>query len=178
MNQAVLGGSGPWGVPANGRRIVVGIGELAVSNQTDQVIVTYALGSCIAVCLFDPTVRVAAMLHFLLPEASINQRRALEQPAAFGDTGIPLLLEAAARYGLRKKRAIVRLVGGAEVANVVGTSLATGHRNVLAARTVLWRHGLFIDSQDVGGASARTVHLAVKDGRLLIFNGREQIKEM
>lgn len=178
MSQAVLGAKGSWGARANGRRIIVGIGELAVSDQADEVIVTYALGSCIAVCLFDPGVKVAAMLHFLLPESSINQRRAFEQPAAFGDTGIPLLLQTAARYGLKKSRTTVRLVGGAEVANLAGNSMATGHRNVLAARTVLWRHGLFIDSQDVGGVSARTVHLAVKDGRMLIFNGREQIKEM
>ena len=49
---------------------------------------------------------------------------------------------------------------------------------MLAARTVLWRHGLFIESQEVGGESARTVHLAVGNGRVQIFNGREQIKEM
>ncbi len=178
MSQAVAGGWGSAGASANGRRVVVGIGELAASDRVDEVIVTYALGSCIAVCLFDPAARVAAMLHFLLPEASINRRRALEQPATFGDTGIPLLLEAAARLGLRKKRTIVRLVGGAEVSNLSAGALATGHRNVLAARTVLWRHGLFIDSQDVGGAAARTVHLSVRDGRMLIFNGHEQIKEL
>ncbi len=164
------------GAFSTGRRVVVGVGELAVSDRIDEVIVTYALGSCIAVCLFDPGVRVAAMLHFLLPEASINARRALEQPAAFGDTGIPLLLETASRYGLRKDRSSVRLIGGAEVANVAGC--ATGRRNILAARTILWRHGLFIESQEVGGASARTVHLSVSDGCLRIFNGREQIKEM
>jgi chemotaxis protein CheD len=178
MSQAVLGGWGSTGAPANGRRVVVGIGELAASDRPEEVIVTYALGSCIAVCLFDPAAKVAAMLHFLLPEAAINQRRALQQPAAFGDTGIPLLLETAARLGLRKKRTIVRLVGGAEVANRSVCALATGHRNVLSARTVLWRHGLFVDSQDVGGVSARTVHLAVRDGRMLIFNGHEQIKEL
>jgi chemotaxis protein CheD len=164
------------GEPPAVRRVVVGIGELAVSDRTDDVIVTYALGSCVAVCLFDPWVRVAALLHFLLPEASINPRRALEQPATFGDTGIPLLLEAAWRQGLRKERASVRLVGGAEVTNLSGAS--TGRRNVLAARTVLWRHGLFVDSQDVGGVAARTVHLAVGDGRVRIFNGRDQIKEL
>jgi chemotaxis protein CheD len=163
-------------LPWTARRVVVGVGELAVSDRRDEVIVTYALGSCVAVCLFDRVATVAAMLHFLLPAASINPRRALEQPAAFGDTGIPLLLARAEQQGLRRDRASVRLIGGAEIADVPGC--ATGRRNVLAARTVLWRERLFIEAQEVGGASARTVHLSVGDGRLRIFNGREQIKEM
>ncbi len=96
------------------RRRVVGIGELAVSNDFDGLLVTYALGSCVAVCLSDPGVPAAAMLHFLLPESAINGQRAAEQPAAFADTGIPLLLEAAAAHGLCAPRARIRLVGGAE----------------------------------------------------------------
>src|SRR6185369_627123 len=54
------------------RRLVIGIGEFAVSNRPGDVIVTHALGSCIAVCIFDPRAGVAGMLHFMLPEASIN----------------------------------------------------------------------------------------------------------
>ena len=95
------------------RRLVVGIGELAVSDYPDEVIVTHALGSCIAVCIFDPVAAVAAMLHFLLPDSRINEERARLQPAAFADTGIPLLFHTAYQYGLDKKRAIVKLAGGA-----------------------------------------------------------------
>src|SRR5262249_50440719 len=109
-----------WNAPDATRRVVVGIGEMAIASGADDVLVTYGLGSCVAVCLFDPSARVAAMLHFLLPEARINAKRATEQPAAFADTGIPLLLEAAAQHGLKKNRVRVRLVGGAEVANTPG----------------------------------------------------------
>jgi chemotaxis protein CheD len=84
------------------RRLVIGIGEFAVSNRPGDVIVTHALGSCIAVCVFDPRAGVAGMLHFLLPESSINPDRAQQQPAVFADTGIPLLFEAAAHYGLSR----------------------------------------------------------------------------
>jgi len=178
MSAPVAGRAPSWNAPDASRRIVVGIGELAVADGSEEVLVTYGLGSCVAVCLFDPVARVAAMLHFLLPEARINPRRATEQPAAFGDTGIPLLLETAARHGLKKNRTRVRLVGGAEVANNPGGPLATGRRNILAARSVLWRYGLFVDAEEVGGAAARTVHLVARDGRVLVFNGREQIKEI
>jgi len=178
MSVPAAGRTPSWNAPDATRRVVVGIGEMAIASGADDVLVTYGLGSCVAVCLFDPSARVAAMLHFLLPEARINAKRATEQPAAFADTGIPLLLEAAAQHGLKKNRVRVRLVGGAEVANTPGGPLATGRRNILAARSVLWRYGLFIDTQDVGGVSARTVHLTARDGRLLVFSGREQIKEI
>src|SRR5215471_5830902 len=97
------------------RKVVIGIGEFAVSNRPGDVIVTHALGSCIAVCLYDPVSTVAGMLHFLLPEARINPERAKQQPAVFADTGIPLLFQAAFERGLKKQRARVYLVGGAEM---------------------------------------------------------------
>ena len=158
--------------PSPQRRLVVGIGELAVSDHADEVIVTHALGSCIAVCIFDPVASVAAMLHFLLPDSRINEVRARAQPAAFADTGIPLLFQTAYQYGLDKKRAIVKLAGGAETADSTGSAFMTGRRNALAARNLLWRNGVLIRAQDVGGASARTVHLSVQGGRVQIFNGR------
>jgi chemotaxis protein CheD len=159
------------------RRVLVGIGEIAVSDDPDEVIVTHALGSCIAVCLFDPVARVAAMLHFLLPEAQINADRARAQPAAFADTGIPLLFQSAYKYGLDKKRAIVKLAGGAEVGDGAST-LQIGRRNTLAAKNLLWKNGILVKGQDVGGNVARTVYLSVEDGRLQVFSGREQTKEL
>jgi chemotaxis protein CheD len=159
-------------------RVVVGIGELAVSDRTDDVIVTHALGSCIAVCIYDPVVHVAGMLHFLLPESKINPERARSQPGTFADTGIPLLLEEAARLGLEKKRAIVKLAGGAEIGEKSGANLQIGRRNLLAAKNLLWRFGVLLKGQDVGGNAIRTVYLSVEDGRTRISDGREQMKEL
>jgi chemotaxis protein CheD len=150
----------------------IGIGELAVSADANGVIATHAVGSCIVVCVFDPAVAVAGMLHFLLPEAAINPDRAQTHPAAFADTGIPLLFQTAYRRGLVKQRAIVKLVGGAEMPQNTGRWFNTGNRNLLAARNLLWRNGVFVAAEDVGGTDARTVHLSVADGRLQIFSGR------
>ena len=82
-----------------GQKHVVGIGELAVSSGAADQIVTHALGSCIAVCLWDPVSNVAGLLHYLLPESKINPQRAVTQPATYADTGIPLLLEKAFAMG-------------------------------------------------------------------------------
>lgn len=159
-------------------RLVVGIGEMAVSDRPDDVIVTHALGSCIAVCIVDPAARVAGMLHFLLPESRINPERARLQPGAFADTGIPLLFDEAARLGLDKRRAIVKLAGGAEVGESSGANLQIGRRNLLAAKNLLWRYGVLLKAQDVGGNAIRTVYLSVEDGRAQIVDGREQMKEL
>ena len=153
-------------------RLVIGVGGFVVSNDPCAVIATHAIGSCIAVCIFDPVVSVAGMLHFLLPESRINPLRAEWQPAAFADTGIPLLFKTANEYGLDTGRAIVKLVGGVDLAQPSLAAFPTGRHNALAARNVLWRNGVFVAAEDVGGADARTVHLSVADGRLEIFSGQ------
>jgi chemotaxis protein CheD len=157
--------------PAAGRQ-VIGIGELAVSDTRGFTIATHAVGSCIAVCIFDPVAAVAGMLHFLLPESAINPERAQCHPAVFADTGIPLLFQTAYARGLAKQRAIVKLIGGAEMPQTSGAAFSTGRRNLLAARNLLWRNGVLVAAEDVGGTDARTVHLSVSDGRLRVFKGR------
>ena len=121
---------------AGGLRHIVGIGEFAVSTGREDVLVTHALGSCIAVCIWDPTTLVAGLLHLLLPDSRINPQRAKEQPAAFADTGIPLLFQSAYAKGLQKNRCLVRLVGGAEVAGS-GATFDIGKRNILATKNIL-----------------------------------------
>ena len=159
----------PVAVPA---RRLVGIGELAVSTARGQTITTHAVGSCIAVCIYDPAAAVAGMLHFLLPESTINPERAERHPAVFADSGIPLLFQTAYDHGLAKQRAIVKLVGGAEMPQTTGALFNTGRRNLLAARNLLWRNGVFVAAEEVGGTDARTVHLSVADGRLQVCRGR------
>ena len=91
----------PVGQPQ--QRVVIGIGEAAVAGP-DATIVTHALGSCVAVCLWDPEARVGAMLHFLLPESRVNPDRAKSQPGTFADTGIPRLIQEAMQRGDRFRR--------------------------------------------------------------------------
>jgi chemotaxis protein CheD len=150
----------------------IGIGELIVVRSAEGTLATHAVGSCITVCLFDPVTTVAGMLHFLLPEAKINPARAQAHPAVFADSGIPLLFQTAYRHGLVKARAIVKLIGGAEMPPNNTGGFNTGQRNLLAARSLLWRNGVFVAAEDVGGTDARTVHMSAVDGRLQVFSGR------
>lgn len=157
-------------------RHVVGIGEAAIEAGPDGVIVTHALGSCIAVCLYDPVTRIGGLLHFLLPESRINQARAQVQPHAFADTGIPLLFQSAYARGLNKKSCVVKLLGGADVTgDGTKASMGVGKRNALAARNILWRNSVLVKAEALGGSTARTVTLHLEDGRIEISNGRDLI---
>jgi chemotaxis protein CheD len=157
------------------RLVRVGIGEFAVSASTEDVLTTIALGSCVAVCIWDPAAKVGGLLHFMLPDSTLNSARAQAQPAMFADTGIPMLFHAAYNLDAQKKRCKVRLVGGAEIAGTRGEEgiFNVGRRNVLAARAVLWRNGILVNGELVGGTSARNIAMSVADGRVSVkSNGR------
>ena len=159
-------------------RIVVGIGELAVSNDPNMVVITHALGSCVAVCLWDEAVGVAGLIHVLLPDSRINPDRAQSQPAAFADTGIPMLFREAYRYGAEKKRCRVRIFGGADVAQLGQGDGSVGKRNIQAARAMLWRNGVLLSGESVGGHSPRTVAIAVSTGRTQVSTAGEVVEEL
>lgn len=165
-----------------GKLLRVGIGEFAVSNSLDEVLTTIALGSCVAVCLWEPDAHVGGMLHFMLPDSALASERARLQPAAFADTGIPLLFRAAYKLGAQKKHCVVRLVGGAELAGprpeAVEGIFNVGRRNILAARGVLWRNGIMIGGEEVGGTEARTIAMAVADGRVAVKTGGSLVAEL
>ncbi|MEO7142459.1 MAG: chemotaxis protein CheD [Bryobacteraceae bacterium] len=150
--------------------VVVGISDCAVSSDPEAQLVTYALGSCIAVTLFDPIARVAGLLHFMLPESTLDRDKAAKNPAMFADTGIPLLFRRAYDCGAGKRRLVVRVAGGAQMADERGV-FNIGKRNYLAMRKILWKAGVLIDGEAVGGMVSRTLRLDVATGRLWLREG-------
>ena len=163
--------------PPRSERVVIGIGEFTVTTSPGAEIVTHALGSCVAVCLWDTVSHVAGMLHFLLPEAKLNPDRAAKQPATFADSGIPLLFQAAYRAGAVKSRLRVQLLGGAAVTAGPG-GLDVGRRNGLIAKKLLWQNGVLVKGEALGGTDSRTVSLFAADGRVIVTRGREVVQEL
>jgi chemotaxis protein CheD len=143
---------------------VIAVADAHVSRDPELVLVTYALGSCVAVAIHDPVARVGGLLHFMLPESSLDLAKAGRQPYMFADTGIPLLFRSAYALGAEKKRLIVRLAGAAQVLND-GSVFNIGKRNHLAARKILWKAGVLVHGEAIGGATSRTVRLEVASGR-------------
>jgi len=149
---------------------VVGISDCKISGDPDDLLITYALGSCIAVILYDPVVKVGGMLHYMLPDSSIDRNKAQQNPFMFADTGIPRLLETVRARGAQPGRMVVRLAGGAQVMDSQGT-FQIGKRNYLAARKILWKAGILIASEAVGGEVSRTTRLEMSTGRMWVREG-------
>lgn len=147
------------------REITVGIADCRVSNDPGSVLVTHALGSCVAVAIHDQLAGVAGLLHIMLPESALDPAKAANRPYQFADTGIPLLFHAAYALGAEKRRLTVRLVGGAQILDPRGV-FNVGKRNHLACRKILWAAGVMVHGEAVGGNVSRTAHLEPAGGRL------------
>ena len=148
-------------------RVVIDISDAKVSNDPSDVLVTYSLGSCIGVCLYDPVTHIGGMLHYQLPSSKMNAERAQRNPFMFADSGMKLLLSKLVSMGATQKRMDVRLAGGAAMATGP-EGFDIGKRNYLAIRKVLWSSGMFINAEDVGGSTARNLYLDMADGTVTV----------
>jgi len=148
-------------------RVIVGVADMAVSHHPDDVIITYSLGSCIAVVVYDPKVCVGGMLHYMLPEASTDPVKAQTKPAMFADTGIPMLFKETYKYGATKKNLIVKVVGGAQILDEDGV-FNIGKRNYMMLRKIFWKNNVLIAAEHVGGSVNRTVRLEMATGRVIL----------
>lgn len=157
--------------------ITVGVGECAVSARGEDTLVTYGLGSCIGVTIWDPELKVGGMLHFLLPDSKGDSGKAKEHPGMYADTGIPLLFRKAYQLGAEKRRLLVRVAGGAHVLDGEGP-LDIGKRNYLAMKKIFGKAGVMIHGREVGGVVWRTMRLDVGSGRVMLQEGGAEAREM
>ncbi|HUI57591.1 MAG TPA: chemotaxis protein CheD [Bryobacteraceae bacterium] len=157
--------------------LVVGVGDCRVSDDPESVLVTYALGSCIAVLIHDPVARVGGLLHFMLPESGLDRAKARENPFMFADSGIPLLFRGAYELGAEKQRLVVTAAGGAQIMDPQGV-FNIGKRNYLTMRKVLWKAGVLVHAEHVGGLASRTVRLEVANGKVQLRSAGERAAEL
>jgi chemotaxis protein CheD len=156
------------------QRVIVGVGEMGVSNNPSITLSTYALGSCVAVVVYDAVAKAGGLLHMMLPESSISPAKAFTQPAMFADTGLPLLFRAVA--GLKTETARLRLfVAGGACILCTNDTFRIGERNLRATADFLARHGFTVPQSSIGGTINRTVHLNIGTGEIMLKtpNGAE-----
>ncbi|HNY32323.1 MAG TPA: chemotaxis protein CheD [Fibrobacteria bacterium] len=157
-------------------RRTIGISERYLSRKADDLLVTHALGSCVGVAIHDPVAMVGGILHYMLPNGSLDATKAQENPFMFGDTGIPAFFKEAYAMGASKERLRVVIAGGARVIESV-QSLDIGARNVVIARKLFWKNGVLIAAEDVEGNRPRTLFLEVATGRTW-FTSRGEVHEL
>ncbi len=137
------------------QKLTVGIADMKML-QWDGELITYALGSCIGICLYDPAVKLAALIHIMLP---INMEAGRKNTMKYADTGIKETIRQLEARGARKNRLVAKIAGGAKMFEVSGsTGLGNiGQRNIESVHMNLRREGIHIVSENVGGTVARTL---------------------
>ena len=154
-------------------QIIVGVADCRVGDAPDQVLATYALGSCIGLSVYDPKAAVGGLLHYMLPDSAIDPARSRENPYMFADTGIPKLLEQVCGRGASRRRLVAHAAGGASIMDPKAV-FDIGKRNYMALRKILWKAGILLAGEAVGGGKSRTIRLEIGSGRLWLQEGAGQ----
>ena len=157
--------------------LIVGISDIKVSNQFDDVIITYALGSCIGISVYDPVAKVGGLLHYMLPDSALDENKARENPAMFADTGIPRLFKACYSLGADKKRMVVKAAGGASILDDTNF-FRIGQKNIMAMRKIFWKNNVMIATEDTGLNYNRTVRLEIAIGKTFVRTSGGEMKEL
>ncbi len=166
----------PTGAGVGGVKQIVGIADMRISRDQDDVLVTYALGSCLGVAIYDPTSHVGGLLHVMLPLSTIDPAKAKENPCMFVDTGVPILFHKCYDAGANRERLLIKVAGGANVSGNVEDRFEIGKRNFLVLRKLLWRNGLLLQGHDVGGHNSRTLAMDISTGQVRVkANGVESV---
>lgn len=139
---------------------IIGIADMKLA-KVDGMLVTYALGSCIGICLYDPAIKLGALVHIMLP---LNMETGRKNPMKYADTGIKETLRQMEAMGARRNRITAKIAGGAKMFESNGSVGNIGQRNIESVHLNLKKEGIHLLKEDVGGAVARTLLFDVGSG--------------
>ena len=153
--------------------VIVGISDMKVSTDPSEVLATFALGSCVGLSLFDPATGAGGLIHCMLPLSKIDAAKAERNPLMFVDTGVGVLLQALFDMGAQRKNLVAKVAGASRIMDANNT-FNIGERNHTVLRKVLWKNGILVSGEDVGGSAPRTMYLHMDTGRTVLKMGGEE----
>ena len=153
--------------------IIISVADLKTGKAGD-VLVTYGLGSCVAIVLYDPAKKLGGFAHVMLPSRSLARRD--DVPGKTPQSAVPALLEQLVALGANPRRITGRLVGGASLFASLSPpgSIQMGERNVVASREVLNQHGIPLVGELVGGERGRSVWFHIENGAVVVRSAANQ----
>lgn len=141
------------------KKIYLHPGQLYATAES--AVVTTILGSCVAVCLYDPVTQIGGVNHFLLPVAGTDGQKS----SRFGNVAVPDLIGKVVKLGAERKRLQAKLFGGANVIKAFRDQKNhLGTQNVSIARALLAAEAIPVIGEDVGGQSGRKLVFLTDDG--------------
>ena len=143
--------------------IKVGMADYKV-GRAPTTLISYGLGSCIGISLYDPQTKIGGLLHIMLPDSS--KSRSSENRAKFADTGIADMLQELQKMGAVKSRLVAKLAGGAQMFAFANASdiMRVGVRNIEASKAILKSLSIPIVGEDTGKNYGRTVQIDLSTG--------------
>lgn len=148
-------------------KIIIGVSDMKTSNSPAETLITYSLGSCIGIVLYDDVAKVGGILHYMLPDSNLDRSKAESNPFMFADTGIPRLFKATYKLGASKKNLRVVVVGGSQILDQNGF-FNIGKRNHMAMRKIFFKNNVLVNFEEVGGNVNRTIRLEMKTGEIVL----------
>ena len=154
------------------KQIIVGIAEGKIARCGEH-LVSYALGSCVGVCLYDSNKKLGGMAHIVLPHNSWGSDQ--KNPYKFADEGIKALLSEMVRCGAKRENLRAKIAGGAKMFQSAGKEWEIGELNVAAVKAALLKEGIQLDGEDTGKDYGRTIRFSADDGKLTISTVKKKI---
>ena len=153
-------------------RHTIVVGDMK-TGEKDDILVTYALGSCLGLMVYDPQEKIGGLLHAMLPLSKINRDKAQANPYMFVDTGVPTLFKTLYERGAKKSRLIVKAAG---CGNPMGRNemFKIGERNYTVLKKLLWKNNVLLEAEDIGGTKSRTVKFNISSGETIISSGGQK----
>ena len=142
--------------------IVLGIGEMAISDNFNEQIKTSALGASVALFVHDPMTKTVGLGYIILPSGRISRARSKDLSGHFADSAVSELFQRMKSAGSKTpfKHFEIKVIGGANISNL-NEVFKIGQRNLLEVKKQLWKMGLYSTSEDVGGGTSRSVSVDV-----------------
>jgi chemotaxis protein CheD len=148
----------------------IDVGDLHASNNADEILLTYALGSCLGVAIHDPRAHAGGLAHIQLP-ACRDTSKVAEGVWSYADRALPELFQRVYALGATRGNVRIVLVGGASISDPTNF-FQIGRKNYLTVKNLLWQNGYLVAAEAIGGADWRTMRLNIGTGRVEVQTSR------
>lgn len=146
------------------KEITLHVGGVHASSEPT--LIKTLLGSCVAVCLWDPRAQVGGMNHFLLPDGDPDGPR--DEATRFGVHAMDCLVGEMLKLGAHPRRVVAKVFGGASVLALGGSTASVPQSNIAFVRSYLTREDIQVAATSVGGTLPRQIRFFTDSGRALV----------
>lgn len=156
------------------QEVNVGISDMKIVSAPEGLI-SYALGSCVGICIIDKAIQIAGMAHIMLPYSNTGDKSNIFK---YADTGISEMIRQMEGLGCLRTRMVAKIAGGAKMFDIKGNSTigSIGDRNIAATKETLQKMKVKLLSEDVGENYGRTIIFDSNTGNLTIKSFGKNLK--